>query len=326
MVNGIDVSAYQPNVDFRSGARRRLLVRRTSRRRESTNYTSVGFARASGRDAAAAGMLRGGYHFFDFNADPGEQARYFLSVCPPTKGALPPMLDLETTDGVPPAAQNVAAVATFLNAVQAATGVRCVLYVNDGCWSGTLGATSDFSGHPFWAPSYLEGVSVAAAAQQHAADPAASAAADHRVGALDVLAVQPDRHRSPGSTAASTSTCSTARSPSCKRSARSSAAPALAELLGDPREELAHRRVQVRHLGDLARGRAAVDQRDRLAGEIDRVVGDDRDARRRGRRRARASIFTKPSASPETSALPTSPPGSVATRTVDPARAALRAR
>ncbi len=156
MVNGIDVSAYQPGVDFgqvHDAGYSFVYIKAT----ESTNYTSATFA-AQWQDAGAAGMLCGGYHFFDFNADPAAQARFFLSVCPPQKGALPPMLDLETTDGVPPAGQNVAAVATFLNIVQHATGVRCVLYVNDGCWSGTLGATGDFSGHPFWAPSYLEGV------------------------------------------------------------------------------------------------------------------------------------------------------------------------
>jgi lysozyme len=156
MVNGIDVSAYQPNVDFsqvHDAGYSFVYIKAT----ESTNYTSATFA-DQWQGAGAAGMLRGGYHFFDFNADPGQQAQFFLSVCPPTKGALPPMLDLETTSGVPPASENVANVATFLHAVERATGVRCVLYINDGCWSGTLGGTVGFSGHPFWAPSYLDGV------------------------------------------------------------------------------------------------------------------------------------------------------------------------
>ena len=156
MVNGIDVSAYQPEVDFGQvhGAGYSFVYVKAT---ESTDYTSGTFA-GQWQNAAAAGMLRGGYHFFDFNADPTQQAQHFLAVCPPTKGALPPMLDLETTSGVPPANQNVANVATFLHAVEDKTGVRCVLYVNDGCWSGTLGGTAGFSGHPFWAPSYLDGV------------------------------------------------------------------------------------------------------------------------------------------------------------------------
>ncbi|HEY0384265.1 MAG TPA: glycoside hydrolase family 25 protein [Candidatus Elarobacter sp.] len=156
MVNGIDISAYQPNVNFSQvhGAGYSFVYVKAT---ESTGYTSSEFG-SQWHGAAAAGMLRGGYHFFDFNASPLAQAAHFLATCPPAKGALPPMLDLETTDGVPPAPQNVADVAAFLHVVEKATGVRCVLYINYGCWSGTLGGTAGFSGHPFWAPSYLNGV------------------------------------------------------------------------------------------------------------------------------------------------------------------------
>jgi len=156
MVNGIDISAFQPNVSFSQvhGAGYSFVYIKAT---ESTGYSSPNFP-AQWHGAAAAGMLRGGYHFFDFNADATAQAQHFLAHCPPAKGALPPMLDLETTDGVPSAGHNVQSVATFLHVVEQATGVRCVLYVNDGCWSGTLGATAGFSGHPFWAPSYLNGV------------------------------------------------------------------------------------------------------------------------------------------------------------------------
>jgi lysozyme len=156
MVNGIDISAFQPSVDFSQvhGAGYSFAYIKAT---ESTGYASPNFP-SQWHGAAAAGMLRGGYHFFDFNADATAQAQHFLAKCPPAKGALPPMLDLEATSGVPPADQNVQSVATFLHVVEQATGVRCVLYINYGCWSGTLGATAGFSGHPFWAPSYLSGV------------------------------------------------------------------------------------------------------------------------------------------------------------------------
>ena len=156
MVNGIDISAYQPEVSFaqvRDAGFSFVYIKAT----ESTDYASPTFA-AQWAGAAAAGMLRGGYHFYDFDADPTAQAKFFLATCPPTAGALPPMLDLETTSGVPPADENVRNVATFLHVVEQATNVRCMLYINYGCWSGTLGATTGFSGHPYWAPSYLSGV------------------------------------------------------------------------------------------------------------------------------------------------------------------------
>jgi len=157
MVNGIDVSAYQPGVSFQTvhdAGYSFVYIKAT----ESTDYTSETFA-SQWQGADAAGMLRGGYHFFDFNAYAQAQAEYFLSVCAPQSGALPPMLDLEQVGDVPSStAENVQSVATWLQAVQKATGVRPVLYLNYPCWSQTLGSTSGFSGHPFWAPSYLDGV------------------------------------------------------------------------------------------------------------------------------------------------------------------------
>src|SRR5947209_5974916 len=83
MVNGIDVSAYQENVSFqavREAGYSFAYVKAT----ESTDYTSSTFA-SQWQGAGAAGMLRGGYHFFDFNADAAQQAQLFLSVCPPAK-------------------------------------------------------------------------------------------------------------------------------------------------------------------------------------------------------------------------------------------------
>ena len=48
---------------------------------ESTGYTTPNFP-DQWRGAAAAGMLRGGYHFFDFNADAAAQAQHFLANVP----------------------------------------------------------------------------------------------------------------------------------------------------------------------------------------------------------------------------------------------------
>ncbi|MCU1256763.1 MAG: Lyzozyme (1,4-beta-N-acetylmuramidase) [Candidatus Angelobacter sp.] len=58
----------------------------------------------------AAGMLRGSYHFFHPASPPQEQADLFLTQLAKANGGsavlspgdLPPMLDIEVTDGVPP--------------------------------------------------------------------------------------------------------------------------------------------------------------------------------------------------------------------------------
>ena len=60
------------------------------------------------------------------------------------------MLDLETTNRRPDAAQNVQSVGQFLHVVEKATDVRCFLYISDGCWSSSLDGTAGFAGHPLW--------------------------------------------------------------------------------------------------------------------------------------------------------------------------------
>lgn len=49
--------------------------------------------------AKDAGLLRGAYHFFRPHADPEEQARIFLEQLE-DPGELPPVLDVEVTDGI----------------------------------------------------------------------------------------------------------------------------------------------------------------------------------------------------------------------------------
>ena len=47
------------------------------------------------RAAGAAGVPRGGYHFFHFCTPAEVQARWFIANVPRERGALPPVLDVE---------------------------------------------------------------------------------------------------------------------------------------------------------------------------------------------------------------------------------------
>ena len=55
---------------------------------------------------------------------------------------------------MPPASQNVANLGKFLGIVEAATGVRCVLYLGIQGWTTILGKSAGFSGHPLWVAQY----------------------------------------------------------------------------------------------------------------------------------------------------------------------------
>jgi lysozyme len=153
MVNGIDVSDFQPNVNWNEVHESGYSFA-YAKATEGTDFTAQTFA-PNWSGLKAAGMLRGAYHMFHFDDDPVAQANYFLSVVNPQPGDLPPALDLELT--VPPGVDPVQAISQWLHVVEARAKVRCVLYMGYYFWQGALGSTTDFSGHPLWLAQYSGG-------------------------------------------------------------------------------------------------------------------------------------------------------------------------
>jgi lysozyme len=105
----------------------------------------------------AAGLVRGAYHFFQPGDDPTAQAQHFLATVQLEDGDLPPVLDFETAkesaQGTVEAAQQLLAdVATWLQAVQAATGLTCLLYTGPGFWNAF--GDHDFGSYPLWVAEY----------------------------------------------------------------------------------------------------------------------------------------------------------------------------
>ncbi|MDF1854704.1 GH25 family lysozyme [Pseudooceanicola sp.] len=86
------------------------------------------------RGAGRAGIARGAYHFYYWCRPAIEQARWFIANVPRTKGALPPVLDMEWTPFSPtcterPPAEAVRAEArVFLDALEAHYGTRPLIY------------------------------------------------------------------------------------------------------------------------------------------------------------------------------------------------------
>ena len=90
---GVDVSAYQGNVDW------------TELRRQGVEFAFIKATEGSGmadrcfeenwKNAQTAGVPAGAYHFFSYDS-PGEtQAENFMAQVPVTPGALPPVVDIE---------------------------------------------------------------------------------------------------------------------------------------------------------------------------------------------------------------------------------------
>lgn len=127
---GIDVSAHQHLVDWRAVAADGITFAYI-KASEGGDFTDVRFER-NWREADAAGLDRGAYHFFTLCTPGAAQARHFLSVAPPEPAALPPALDIDLGGNCsdrPDPVDIAEEVDAFLRPVENEWGVPMVLYV-----------------------------------------------------------------------------------------------------------------------------------------------------------------------------------------------------
>ncbi len=149
-LEGIDVSYYQgqPNWESVAGAGVRFAITRVNH----GSFMDPEFDRnwAAIRDH---GMIRGAYQYFDPGGDPEAQALTFIDkVGLLGPGDLPGVIDVESTDGLGPAAI-AANVATWLELVEAGTGRKPIIYTGSYFWDDNV-QTDAFVDHPLWIAHY----------------------------------------------------------------------------------------------------------------------------------------------------------------------------
>jgi len=148
-VHGIDVSAYQGRIDWPEVARQhvRFAFIKAS---EGATLRDARFRR-NWREARAAGILSGAYHYFQPNRAGQTQASLFIGTVPIRPGDLPPVLDVEA-----PRFHDVAAmrreVRAWLGAVEAHYGVKPILYSNYAFYRRYL--AGHFDDYPLWLAHY----------------------------------------------------------------------------------------------------------------------------------------------------------------------------
>ena len=151
-LKGIDVSVYQGSVDW---AKVKSSGRAFSFARVSDGTSSIDSKFASNwPKMKAAGLTRGAYQFFRPAHDPSSQAQVFLDKLSAAGGLkagdLPPVLDLETADGVA-SATVVSRAKTWLSKVQSALGIRPIVYTGKNMES-VIG--SSLSAYYLWVANY----------------------------------------------------------------------------------------------------------------------------------------------------------------------------
>ncbi|OCQ94707.1 hydrolase [Oscillatoriales cyanobacterium USR001] len=148
-IRGIDVSSYQPNINWQSVANDGILfafVKAT----EGVTWIDDTFAR-NWAAMKTVGIQRGAYHFFRPASSIQGQIDSFLKTVKLQPGDLPPVLDVESTGGLG-ATEICDRMAIWLDAVEKETGMQPIIYTYPGFWEN-LG-TKRFSDYPLWIAHY----------------------------------------------------------------------------------------------------------------------------------------------------------------------------
>lgn len=160
-VQGVDVSWHQGAIDWRALATDDIAfayIKAT----EGADHVDTRFA-FNWREADAAGLYRGAYHFFTLCQPGARQAANFIAVVPRVEGALPPAVDLEhmgpCREG-PTMPDVIAEARAFMDRLEAHYGVRPIIYTTREFHDAHL---AELRGERFWIrsiaalPSFRQG-------------------------------------------------------------------------------------------------------------------------------------------------------------------------
>lgn len=155
-IHGIDVSKYQQNISWE--AVRDMQVKNIRLgfafiKATEGNGNVDPFFRRNWRKARNAGIVRGAYHFFIASKDGRKQAENFIDRVELESGDLPPVLDVEQTNGAS-ADQIRKQVKTWLWVVENHFGVKPILYTNVDYYEKYL--KGYFDEYPLWVAHYLQ--------------------------------------------------------------------------------------------------------------------------------------------------------------------------
>lgn len=166
-IYGLDVSHYTCEIDWEgitkmndNGRRVRFAYMRATRGLSLIDYRFS----ENWFHTKDAGLRRGAYHFFTFSDDATQQANFFLKNVKMQKGDLPPVLDIEddkkSNDKSLQKADILRGIETWLKTVEAATGIRPMIYTNLDYYKRYI--SGNFAGYPIWIASYnnVRGVSL----------------------------------------------------------------------------------------------------------------------------------------------------------------------
>ena len=150
-VPGVDVSVWDGAVNW-AAVKASGCAFAIARVSDGLGYPDSTFA-GNWSGMKAAGLIRGAYQYFEPSQDGGAQASMVIAkVGLLGSGDLPVMLDVETTDGLSPAAIT-ASIHKWVTAITAGTGKAPMIYCGSYFWDDNV-QSADFSALPLVIASY----------------------------------------------------------------------------------------------------------------------------------------------------------------------------
>jgi len=154
---GIDISHYQQKIDWAeliASGFQFCFVKAT----EGAQSVDIAFPR-HWEDAAAAGLIRGAYHFFRPQVPVATQADLFVRTIGPLQpGDLPPALDLEGTAGWVdiPLAERAPLALNMLEALEERLRITPIVYLSPWFATEMLKGSPALARFPIWIAQYTE--------------------------------------------------------------------------------------------------------------------------------------------------------------------------
>lgn len=149
-VEGIDVSVWQADVDWNAVAADgiKFAIARASYGTSKDTYFDQNWPAMK-----SAGLVRGAYQYWLPAKDPIAQAQAMLDIMGPLEaGDLPPVVDVEQTDGLGPS-EIASRLQQWINHVEGALGVKPIIYSGKYFWQDNVKSDA-FLDYPLWIPNY----------------------------------------------------------------------------------------------------------------------------------------------------------------------------
>jgi len=155
-IHGIDISHYQKSIHW-------PLVKEMKVKNVKIGFAFIkategvegmdGMFKTNWKNAEQAGIVKGAYHYFICSKSGKAQAENFIEVVKLKKGDLPPVLDVEETNGVS-ITDLQQRVSDWLLMVEKKYKTRPIIYTNVDFYKNFL--SGRFDDYPLWIAHYLE--------------------------------------------------------------------------------------------------------------------------------------------------------------------------